>query len=83
MSELVSRQMSAMPSRDTGTEMALAANVARDRRNDDYLQKLGWIIVHVWEHEDPSIAAEAINELWRTRLQETTRRGLTNDVGRT
>lgn len=144
LSELVSRQMSAMPRRDTGTEMALRrelhsrglryrthlktlpgkpdiaftrariavfvdgcfwhrcpdhgtapknngkwwadkldANVARDRRNDDDLQELGWITVHVWEHEDPSIAAEAINELWRTRLQETTRCGLTNDVGRT
>lgn len=144
LSELVSRQMSAMPSRDTSTEMAfrrelhsrglryrthlktlpgkpdiaftrariavfvdgcfwhrcpdhgttpknngkwwadkLEANVARDRRNDDYLQRLGWITVHVWEHEDPSTAAEAISELWRTRVQETTRCGLANDVGRT
>lgn len=142
LSEVVSRQMSTMPTRDTGTEMALRrelhhrglryrthlktlpgkpdvaftrariavfvdgcfwhrcpdhgtapknngkwwsdkleANVARDRRNDDDLQKLGWISVHVWEHEDPAIAAEAITKLWRIRLLETDRRGLTGDVG--
>lgn len=136
LSEQVSRQMSAMPSRDTNTEKALRrelhsrglryrthfkmlpgkpdiaftrariaifvdgcfwhrcpdhgtapknnkewwadkldANVARDRRNDVDLQRLGWVAVHVWEHEDPAIAAEAINELWRTRVQEMTRRG--------
>lgn len=129
LSEMVSRQMSAMPSRDTGTEMALRrelhnrgmryrthlktlpgkpdiaftrariavfvdgcfwhrcpdhgtapknngkwwadkldANVARDRRNDDELRKLGWMTVHVWEHEDPATAAEAITKLWRSRL---------------
>lgn len=142
LNEGVSRQMSAMPTRDTGTEMALRrelhhrglryrthlktlpgkpdiaftrariavfvdgcfwhrcpdhgtapknngkwwsekldANVARDRRNDEYLQQLGWISVHVWEHEDPATAADAISELWRNRHLETARRGLTNDVG--
>ena len=142
LNEAVSRQMSAMPSKDTGAETALRralhkrgmryrthlktlpgkpdlaftrariavfvdgcfwhrcpdhgtapknnskwwsdkldANVARDRRNDEDLQKLGWISVHVWEHEDPAIAAGAINELWRTRLRGTSRRGLSNDVG--
>jgi DNA mismatch endonuclease (patch repair protein) len=52
----------------------LDANVSRDRRNDLDLEKLGWITVHVWEHEDPATAAEAINKLWRSRL--------TNNVGR-
>ena len=51
----------------------LDANVARDRRNDDELRKLGWTTVHVWEHEDPAAAAEAITKLWRSRL--------TTDVG--
>lgn len=132
LSELVSRQMSAMPSRDTGAEMALrrelhnrgmryrthlktlpgkpdiaftrariavfvdgcfwhrcpdhgtapknnsewwadklATNVARDRRTDDELQKLGWMTLHVWEHEDPATAAEAITKLWRSRLSDS------------
>lgn len=142
LSEVVSRQMSAMPTRDTATEMVLRrelhhrglryrthlktlpgkpdiaftrariavfvdgcfwhrcpehgtapknngkwwsdkleANVTRDRRNDEDLQKLGWISVHVWEHEDPAIAAEAITKLWRIRILETGRRSLTDDVG--
>ena len=141
LNELVSRQMSAMPSRDTSTEIALRrelhhrglryrthlkrlpgkpdiaftrariavfvdgcfghrcpdhgtapknnkkwwadkldANVARDRRNDFDLHRLGWVAVHVWEHEDPAVAAEAINELWRTRVQKMTRRGSGNDM---
>lgn len=46
----------------------LDANVARDRRNDDDLRRLDWITVHVWEHEDPAEAAEAIHRLWRSRL---------------
>lgn len=132
LNEAVSRQMSAMPNRDTGTERALRrelykrgmryrthlktlpgrpdiaftrariavfvdgcfwhrcpdhgtapknngkwwaekldANVARDRRTDGELQKLGWTTIHVWEHEDPVMAAEAIQRLWITRLQGT------------
>lgn len=142
LNEVVSRQMSAMPSRDTGTEMALRrelhrrglryrthlktlpgkpdiaftrariavfvdgcfwhrcpdhgtapknngkwwsdkldANVARDRRNDEKLQELGWISVHVWEHDDPVTATDAINELWCIRLLEAARRSLPKDVG--
>lgn len=134
LSETVSRQMSAMPGRDTGTEMALRrelhnrgmrsrthvktlpgkpdiaftrarmsvfvdgcfwhrcadhgtapknngkwwadkldANVARGRRNNDELRKLGWTTVHVWEYEDPAAAAEVITKQWRSRL--------TTDVG--
>jgi DNA mismatch endonuclease (patch repair protein) len=141
LSEAVSRQMSSMPSRDTGTEKALRrelhkrgmryrthlktlpgrpdiaftrariavfvdgcfwhrcpdhgtapknngkwwadkldANVARDRRNDGDLRKLGWISVHVWEHDDPVVAAESIELLWRDRVRETSG-CLTRDVG--
>ena len=35
----------------------LERNVARDREKDDQLEKLGWTVVHVWEHEDPVVAA--------------------------
>ncbi|ORB66670.1 very short patch repair endonuclease [Mycolicibacterium tusciae] len=45
----------------------LNENVARDRRNDDKLLDLGWVPVHVWEHEDPVESAETIKTLWRER----------------
>ncbi|MDX1883241.1 very short patch repair endonuclease [Mycolicibacterium sp. 120270] len=134
LNELVSKQMSAMPTRNTGTELALRRalhqlglrfriqdrslpgrpdvvftrariavfvdgcfwhkcpthgtapknnsewwlaklneNVARDRRNDSKLLELGWLPVHVWEHEDPDVSAESIKALWRERTDTTAR----------
>ncbi|MEZ0350693.1 very short patch repair endonuclease [Mycobacterium sp. pR1184] len=130
LSESVRRQMSAMPTRDTGTEMALRrelhgrglrfrvqvrtlpgrpdvaftrariavfvdgcfwhrcpshgtapknnaewwaakleANVTRDKEKDEKLRCLGWLPVHIWEHEDPAEAAETIHKLWLARVQ--------------
>lgn len=46
----------------------LDGNVDRDRRKDAQLEELGWIPIHVWEHEDPAIAAEQIFRIWRERL---------------
>ncbi|WP_286141417.1 very short patch repair endonuclease [Mycobacterium sp. GA-1199] len=57
----------------------LNENVARDRRNDSKLRDLGWLPVHVWEHDDPAESAESIKRLWRdrtnppARLQPSTR----------
>lgn len=48
----------------------LAANVARDRRKDAALGEIGWLAVHVWEHEDPVRAAGTIAALWRFRRGE-------------
>lgn len=45
----------------------LAANTARDRRKDRELADLGWLAVHVWEHEDPEEASNRIADLHRTR----------------
>lgn len=45
----------------------LDANVERDRRKDMQLSDLGWAVVHVWEHEDPTEAAEKIYSIWRER----------------
>jgi len=45
----------------------LAANTARDRRKDEALSAMGWLAVHVWEHEDPAEAASRIVELKGTR----------------
>lgn len=52
----------------------LTRNVARDREKDAQLDKMGWVTVHVWEHEDPIRAADAIEELWRSRRQLSARR---------
>ncbi|QII08615.1 very short patch repair endonuclease [Rhodococcoides fascians A25f] len=42
----------------------LAANVARDRDTDEKLLAEGWRVVRIWEHEDPAIAADRVeNEL--------------------
>jgi DNA mismatch endonuclease (patch repair protein) len=38
----------------------LAANVARDRDTDVRLIEAGWIVVRVWEHEDPLAAADRV-----------------------
>lgn len=46
----------------------LDGNVARDRRKDAELQELGWMPVHVWEHEDPAEAAGKIQRIWRERV---------------
>jgi DNA mismatch endonuclease (patch repair protein) len=45
----------------------LEATVLRDRRKDAGLLELGWLPVHVWEHENPVEAAENIHRLWRER----------------
>jgi DNA mismatch endonuclease, patch repair protein len=134
LNETVRRQMSAMPTRDTATEMALRrelhkrglrfrvqlrtipgrpdialtraqiavfvdgcfwhrcpvhgtapknnggwwaakldANVDRDRRKDSQLRELGWLPIHVWEHDNPADAAGVIHSLWRSRTNPSGR----------
>jgi len=45
----------------------LEENVRRDRRKDETLRSMGWMPVHIWEHEDPALAATRIYQLWRER----------------
>jgi DNA mismatch endonuclease (patch repair protein) len=45
----------------------LDGNKERDRRKDKALRELGWLPMHVWEHEDPAEAALQIRHVWRTR----------------
>lgn len=47
----------------------LAANVERDRRKDAALAGMDWLVVHVWEHEDPGEASARIAELHRRRKE--------------
>jgi DNA mismatch endonuclease, patch repair protein len=43
----------------------LAATVSRDRTADATLAELGWRVVRIWEHEDPVVAADRIEEAIR------------------
>jgi DNA mismatch endonuclease (patch repair protein) len=52
----------------------LERNVTRDREKDEQLGQMGWLVVHVWEHEDPVDAANAIEQFWRSRRSAATRR---------
>lgn len=47
----------------------LERNVARDRRNNKILRRDGWIVLRVWEHEDPNIAANRIELAIRKRAR--------------
>lgn len=52
----------------------LDANIARDRRDETRLWNSGWLVVRVWEHQEPAPMAEVIERLWRERI-EVRRRG--------
>lgn len=41
-------------------ERKLLANQERDRRMEHELRERGWLVVVVWEHEDPSVAAARV-----------------------
>lgn len=43
----------------------LARNVDLDQETDKVLRNEGWIVVRVWEHENPSIAASRIADILR------------------
>lgn len=45
----------------------LERNVARDRRNDQVLERKGWAVLRVWEHEDPRLAADRVESLVKAR----------------
>jgi DNA mismatch endonuclease (patch repair protein) len=40
--------------------LKLAQNVERDQRNNEALAKAGWMVIRIWEHENPRLAAELI-----------------------
>ncbi len=42
-------------------------NRERDLRKDSQLIELGWLPVHVWEHTEPSQAAEEISRIIQER----------------
>ena len=50
-------------------EEKLAANVERDRRHDAELEAAGWVVIRIWEHEDPVEAADTIAAVLSSRMQ--------------
>ncbi|MGW1324525.1 very short patch repair endonuclease [Streptomyces antibioticus] len=38
----------------------VARNKARDEETNALLRQAGWVVIRVWEHEDPRIAAERV-----------------------
>jgi DNA mismatch endonuclease, patch repair protein len=52
----------------------LTRNVERDREKDEQLDKLAWVAVHIWEHENPIQAADVVEKLWRDRRKPAPRR---------
>lgn len=48
----------------------LDATRARDGRKDADLAALGWSVVHVWEHEDPVVAATELERRWSASAPE-------------
>lgn len=47
--------------------------VRRDRDTDAELTAAGWLVVRVWEHGDPKIAADRIAQLARERREHRAR----------
>lgn len=45
----------------------LEGNVARDRKVDALLAAAGWIVIRVWEHEDPDRVANIVETQVRER----------------
>jgi len=52
----------------------ILANKDRDADTTRRLRERGWLVIRVWEHDDPSIAAMRIARQVRSRLESTTRR---------
>lgn len=48
----------------------LEHNVARDRRNDHALKSAGWVVLRVWEHENPEAAARHVRAVLTSRRNE-------------
>lgn len=46
----------------------ILANMERDANTNDRLRDRGWVVIRVWEHQDPAAAATRIARRVRSRL---------------
>ena len=51
-------------------ETKIGKNRARDKETDQVLRECGWVVVRIWEHEDPTEAAERVRDAVLARRQE-------------
>ena len=49
----------------------IETNRRRDRDTDRRIGEHGWTVVRVWEHEDPVLAAQRVEETVRARLRSS------------
>ena len=54
----------------------LEGNQQRDADTDRRLIEAGWIVIRVWEHEDPDAAADRVVDVVAERRRLSTRRGV-------
>ncbi|GAA3051842.1 hypothetical protein GCM10010448_38740 [Streptomyces glomeratus] len=45
----------------------VARNKERDADTNRRLQEAGWVVIRVWEHEDPEVAAEKVRTAVQSR----------------
>lgn len=50
-------------------EAKIQGNQNRDKQVDELLSAAGWLVIRVWEHEDPQAAAVRIAEAVRRRRE--------------
>ena len=53
----------------------LEENRARDRRHNAALEAAGWLVVRIWEHQNPHEVAAAVKELVAARRRDSGSRG--------
>lgn len=49
----------------------IAKNKDRDERVDKIMSAAGWAVIHIWEHDDPGLAADLIERSWRCRTDRS------------
>jgi len=45
----------------------IESNVARDRMVNEQLRSAGWLVIRVWGHEEPHIAAQRVSTVVQER----------------
>jgi DNA mismatch endonuclease, patch repair protein len=49
----------------------LKRNIERDIRNNRDLESAGWLVLRIWEHDDPEAAADRVQRALRERRDRT------------
>ena len=54
----------------------ITRNIERDAETTDHLQRAGWTVLRFWEHEDPELVADRVQESVRAALWSETDSGI-------